>query len=583
MKRYNTHNSNKIKDILLIVFIIVLSIFIYDSLTNTSHTTDTKDLANSLNNSVTNTISEDTQKPQTEISILNGSIFSQVVDKDDENKKISNAQITITSNSDSSITEVTKTDEEGHFEFTLPTGKYILKVTANGYNEYISGEIEVKNESMNYDALIKLEKTDNSPEIVKAVINNENIFVDNVSELNLIATSLNNSLSENNMMWFQDINMDGQREFITQSESGGDLTLQTYFTAYKCEDGNLVPYCNIHNNSYTCIGKQDFDYKLYRKKSDNKFVYLKDSYVFPVVSGSVERLALQGMNSVEVADMCYGLDPDVPGYINTKEWVEDFFSNGEYVDDNAFLEFYNTYVGNLVSYSTSVSKINIQEYLQMSEKDKKSVLTQSYDSWSYSENTEQVSFMTENVISPLLENNNASNNITDYKSIYKSKLLELGINQDRNFTVSYCLYDMDSDNIPELIVKTGTCEANFTTSIYTVSNNDAILIGQNLMGFHTGFNFDETTNQVALISGQMDFGEIHWLKKSGESIETTNVQTFSYERMDFNTALLPYGNFKLIDTETCCYSLSTDNIWDSYWGNNKIQSPNVDFSLIDNY
>lgn len=115
---------------------------------------------------------------------------------------------------------------------------------------------------------------------------------------------------------------------------------------------------------------------------------------------------------------------------------------------------------------------------------------------------------------------------------------------------------MDSDNIPEL------------------------LIGQNLMGFHTGFYFDETTNQVALISGQMDLGEIHWLKKSGESIEITNVQTFSYERMDFNTALLPYGNFKLIDMETCCYSLSMDNIWYSYWQNNKIQLSNVDFSLI---
>lgn len=578
MKRYNTHNNNKIKNILLIVVIIVsicivafLSIFIYNSSKNTSPTSNTKDLSSSLTDtySVVNTTSN-TQEHKTEISILSGSIFSRVVDKDDENKKITDAEVTVTSSSDSSITKVTKTDEEGNFEFILPIGKYILKVTANGYNEYTSEEIEVKNEGVNYDALIKLEKTDNSPEIVKAVINNENIFVDNVSELNLIATSLNNTLSENNMMWFQDIDMDGQLEFITQSESGGDLTLQTYFTAYKCEDGNLVPYRNIHNNLYTCIGKQDFDYKLYRKKSDNKFVYLKDSYVFPVVSGSVERLALQGMNSVEVADMCYGLDSDVPGYINTKEWVEDFFSNGEYVDDNAFLEFYNTYVDNLVPYSTSINKINIKEYLQMSEKDKKSVLTQSYDAWSYSESTEQVSFMTEHVISPLLDNNNASTNITDYKSIYKSKLLELGIDPPRNFTVSYCLYDMDSDNIPELIVKTGTCEADFTTSIYTVSNNDAILIGQNLMGFHTGFNFDETTNQVALISGHMDFGEIHWLKKSRESIETTNVQTFSYERMDFNTALLPYGNFKLIDTETCCYSLSTDNIWDSCDGSCKM-------------
>ena len=96
-----------------------LSIFIYSS-RNTSPTTSTKDLANSPNSSVTNTTSESTQEHKTEISVLNGSIFSQVVDKDDKNKKISNAQITITSNSDSSITEVTKTDEEGHFEFTLP-------------------------------------------------------------------------------------------------------------------------------------------------------------------------------------------------------------------------------------------------------------------------------------------------------------------------------------------------------------------------------------------------------------------------------------------------------------------------------
>lgn len=100
----------------------------------------------------------------------NGGILCWVVNKNNEDEKIEGA-VVIAENVDTGERESTITDTNGHFELILPEGIYILTVTADGYKEYTSKEIEVKNEGVNYlDDWIKLEKTGLSEESLKALV-----------------------------------------------------------------------------------------------------------------------------------------------------------------------------------------------------------------------------------------------------------------------------------------------------------------------------------------------------------------------------------------------------------------------------
>jgi hypothetical protein len=57
--------------------------------------------------------------------------------------------------------------------------------------------------------------------------------------------------------------------------------------------------------------------------------------------------------------------------------------------------------------------------------------------------------------------------LEDAKSAYMQKIDELFKNTEYLNTIDYCLYDMNQDDIPELIIRTGTCEADFKLSFYT--------------------------------------------------------------------------------------------------------------------
>ena len=92
-----------------------------------------------------------------EAALQNGSILCWVVDEENENNKIANANISA-ANIETGKTEETTTDESGHFELILPVGKYVLTIKADGYQEYHASEIEVKNEEVTYPNWIKLKK-----------------------------------------------------------------------------------------------------------------------------------------------------------------------------------------------------------------------------------------------------------------------------------------------------------------------------------------------------------------------------------------------------------------------------------------
>lgn len=81
---------------------------------------------------------------------------------------------------------------------------------------------------------------------------------------------------------------------------------------------------------------------------------------------------------------------------------------------------------------------------------------------------------------------------------------------DGSVIISYALYDIDKDQIPELLFKHGTCEADYVIDIYTVDHDAKLMHVNSLGGGHTSFAYDEKTNELVLVWGHMGEFELDW-------------------------------------------------------------------------
>ena len=81
---------------------------------------------------------------------------------------------------------------------------------------------------------------------------------------------------------------------------------------------------------------------------------------------------------------------------------------------------------------------------------------------------------------------------------------------------SYFVYDIDKDGIPELIVKTGTCEADYTAVVYGCQNGTSIRIGETHAG-HSSFYGDPFGNGLIIHQGHMGYATIRrCIEESGQ-------------------------------------------------------------------
>lgn len=106
----------------------------------------------------------DTVGKSNNLNAENGSILCYVVDGDNSDIKISGATVTA-KNAETGEEYKTTTDNGGHFELVVPQGDYSLRISANGYKEYIFSEnsiqypIHINNGQVNYlPDWIKMEK-----------------------------------------------------------------------------------------------------------------------------------------------------------------------------------------------------------------------------------------------------------------------------------------------------------------------------------------------------------------------------------------------------------------------------------------
>lgn len=399
----------------------------------------------------------------------NGGILSWVVDINDNDIFISDAKIIATNVATGEIESETTTDSDGHFELILPEGTYILTVTAIDYKEYTSTEIEVKNEGINYlDDWIKL-TPENS--LIENVINNESIWITNLEKEN---NSLYNA-SGDDYIWFQDMDMDGILEFIVMSKYQKDLDLghdYRYFTVYECDNENFEYYpqanCDLVSTATFSIDKGDlksdtFNYSLWQK-SDGSYIYLTTDSV-DIMLGRLEYLKLEKGGSVNFP-IIEIWDEDYPYKGCNINWTsfgsDDFSDNVSYSDA---IQYYNNYFSDLIPYNTVTKMIKVSDYKNKTNSEKEELLKSSYDAWDYSKSNSMELPLKE--VIDYISNQVELEKQVDYKEVYKSVIEKLSGYSNKT-SINYTLFDMNDDNIPELITISGTCEADYILTFYSI-------------------------------------------------------------------------------------------------------------------
>lgn len=71
--------------------------------------------------------------------------------------------------------------------------------------------------------------------------------------------------------------------------------------------------------------------------------------------------------------------------------------------------------------------------------------------------------------------------------------------------LSYLVYDIDKDGTPELVVKSGTCEADYHGWIYAFRDGRAVQLGEELGLGHSSFYSDPGENGIILMYGHMGY------------------------------------------------------------------------------
>jgi hypothetical protein len=176
---------------------------------------------------------------------------------------------------------------------------------------------------------------------------------------------------------------------------------------------------------------------------------------------------------------------------------------------------------------------------------------------------------------------------SEYKESYKSLIQSLSL-EDDNTDIEYTLYDMNQDDIPELIIRTGTCEADFKLSFYTYEDKIGLIpIGNNFSGFHIGFYVDKSTNKFCTIWSYMDEGGIVWYSFDGSYVSEFKRQDNIEYNLDnfenYDEIFAAYGDFEALST-TCCSILYNEDEWITYGNDDSTDSKTgIDYSMIDNY
>lgn len=175
--------------------------------------------------------------------------------------------------------------------------------------------------------------------------------------------------------------------------------------------------------------------------------------------------------------------------------------------------------------------------------------------------------------------------IEAYINAVSAKIDSLTDMEYDNVTVSYTLFDMDSNGTPELIVKYGTCEDDFQHAFYTYDDFGIKVISDGTVSSHTGFACDTEKKQFVSAYSDMGSGVLEWLCLTGSNINVDKTEEFEYDSdLTFEQQLVEYG------VEMIPFALYSNSFEETTWiyreVNRRLEFDEVsgrDFSFIENY
>ncbi|MBQ0027318.1 MAG: hypothetical protein KBS96_01825 [Lachnospiraceae bacterium] len=140
-----------------------------------------------------------------------------------------------------------------------------------------------------------------------------------------------------------------------------------------------------------------------------------------------------------------------------------------------------------------------------------------------------------------------------YRDILKNKYIKEGNPQfDECLSQFYGLYDINKDQIPEIIIKSGTCEADYITEVYCMDGDKAVKAGE-LTGGHTAYYTNPDSNGIIEYNAHMAYAAVINVELDGSKLSDNREIVFEddlYERMqlDSDADYTPVGDI-IVGTE----------------------------------
>ena len=136
----------------------------------------------------------------------------------------------------------------------------------------------------------------------------------------------------------------------------------------------------------------------------------------------------------------------------------------------------------------------------------------------------------------------ASDWMTAYDRIlagWKVQTAEAPENTDVSPELSYLIYDIDKDAIPELIVKTGTCEADYHGAIYTFRDGQAVQAGGELSLGHRSFYSNPGDDGIIMMWAQMGYASVVRISLTGGYTEELLYEDNLNDRLEEDLTMCP--------------------------------------------
>lgn len=140
----------------------------------------------------------------------------------------------------------------------------------------------------------------------------------------------------------------------------------------------------------------------------------------------------------------------------------------------------------------------------------------------------------------------SSNSTLDWRQAYAFMLDDIMFEfPDYQYNLNYALYDIDENSIPEMFVKVGTCEADYSYRVFTMSeeSSDVGLI-DTLPASHASICGIQTKNSFLLWGGHMGYEWISQITLSNNKF--TEIQIFDAEVEDYHE-LEPIATYEMND------------------------------------